>query len=117
MGIHGEQGVWRGPLKSADSLVDEMLDRLLADQPLTPGARVAVLCNSLGATPLEELFIIYRRIAERLADLQVSIVRPMVGHYVTSMEMAGASISLLILDDELQGLLAEPTSCPFWRMG
>ena len=115
MGIHGEQGVWRGPLKSADGLVDEMLKRLTAELPINRGSRVAVLCNSLGATPLEELFILYRCIDQLLTGRGATLVRPMVGHYVTSMEMAGASISLGLLDPELESLLTAPTACPFWR--
>lgn len=115
MGIHGEPGIWRDKLKSADVIVDEMLDRLLADQPITTG-RASILINGLGATPLEELFILYRRASERLRGERIDIVQPMVGNYVTSMEMAGASISLHVLDDELAALLAAPADCPFWRV-
>ena len=113
MGIHGEKGVWRGPLKLADALVDEMLDRLTAELPIKAGSRVAVLCNSLGATRIEELYILYRRVSQSLGERGASIVRPLVGHYVTSMEMAGASISLALLDDELESLLVARTSPPF----
>ena len=63
MGIHGEPGVWRDKIKPADAIADEMIDRLLGDMPLTAGDRVSVLVNSLGATPPEELYIIYRRAA------------------------------------------------------
>jgi len=115
MGIHGEPGIWRDKLKSADVIVDEMLDRLLADQPITTG-RASILINGLGATPLEELFILYRRASERLRSERIEFVQPMVGNYVTSMEMAGASISLHVLDDELAALLAAPSDCPFWRV-
>lgn len=115
MGIHGEPGIWRDKLKSADVIVDEMLDRLLADQPITTG-RASILINGLGATPLEELYILYRRASERLRGERIEIVQPMVGNYVTSMEMAGASISLHVLDDELAALLAAPADCPFWRV-
>lgn len=115
MGIHGEQGVWRGPLKSADALVDEMLKRLL-DEGIFAGKKVAVLCNSLGATPLEELFILHRRVVSQLDANKISIAHALVGPYVTSMEMAGASISLIALDDELQQLIEAPASCPFWTL-
>lgn len=115
IGIHGEPGIWRDRLKPADALVDEMLDRLLADHPVTTD-RVSLLVNGLGATPLEELFILYRRAAERLRQERLEIVQPLVGNYVTSMEMAGASISLFGLDDELAALLAAPADCPFWRV-
>jgi len=115
MGIHGEPGIWRDKLKSADVIVDEMLDRLLADHSITTG-RASILINGLGATPLEELFILYRRASERLRSERIDIVQPMVGNYVTSMEMAGASISLHVLDEELARLLAAPADCPFWRV-
>lgn len=116
MGIHGEPGIWRDKLKPADAIADEMVDRLLADLPPSDG-RVSVLVNGLGATPLEELFILYRRVSQRLGSLGLAIHRPLVGNFVTSMEMAGASISLFHLDDELAALLGAPAECPFWRVG
>lgn len=115
MGIHGEQGVWRGALRPANELADEMLDRLLADIALNSNDRIAVLCNSLGATPIEELYILYKRISARLEEQNIQIVEPRIGHYATSMEMAGASLSILKLDEELAGLLRAPCKCPFWR--
>jgi phosphoenolpyruvate---glycerone phosphotransferase subunit DhaK len=117
MGIHGEPGVWRGPLKQADAIADDMLDRLLADQPLGRGDRVSVLVNSLGATPPEELYILYRRISRRLADKGAVVVMPLVGRYATSMEMTGATLTLCKLDRELESLLAAPCSCAFWSVG
>lgn len=114
MGIHGEPGIWRDKLQPADQVVDEMLSRLMTDLPPAKDGRVSVLVNSLGATPLEELFIVYRRIATRLGQERLSIVKPLVGHYVTSMEMAGLSVTLLHLDDELEPLLGAPVRCPFW---
>lgn len=116
MGIHGEPGVWKGPIKSADDLLDEMFDTLQKDRPLTAGDRVSVLVNSLGATPLEELYILYRRLAARLAELRVTIVMPLVGRYATSMEMTGATLSILKLDDELEELLRAPANCAFWKV-
>lgn len=116
LGIHGEPGLWRDRLKPADQLVDEMLERLLADRPEHAGERVSILVNSLGATSHEELFILYRRAASRLRTRGYKIVVPLVGRYVTSMEMAGASISLCFLDDEIERLLASPASCPFWQV-
>ncbi len=116
MGIHGEPGIWREKLRPADVLVDEMIEKLLAEAPADAG-RVAILVNSLGATPFEELFILYRRAAARLGEAGLAIVRPLIGPYVTSMEMGGASISLCFLDDEIEALLAAPAECPFWRVG
>jgi dihydroxyacetone kinase-like protein len=116
MGIHGEPGVRRGPLRTADEIAGEMLDMLLADRPLAAGDRVSVLCNSLGATPLEELYITYRYVARRLGELGVTIVQPLVGRYATSMEMTGMSVTLFQLDDELEPLLLAPCDCPFLRI-
>jgi dihydroxyacetone kinase-like protein len=116
MGIHGERGIWRDKLRSADAIVDEMTDRLLADAPVARGARVSVLVNSLGATPLEELYIMYRRLSQRLADGGVTIVMPLVGRYATSMEMAGASITICRLDGELERLLKAPCRSAFWSV-
>ena len=116
MGIHGEPGIWRGKLQTADQLADEMLDRLLPELGAVRGSRMAVLVNSLGATPAEELYILYRRLSRRLADAGVTPVMPLVGRYATSMEMAGASLSLMPLDSELEALLRAPADCPFWKV-
>jgi dihydroxyacetone kinase-like protein len=116
MGIHGEPGVWRGALKSADDIAGEMLDRLLADMPLDKGDRVSVLVNSLGATPPEELYIVYRLVRNRLAGSGVEIVMPLVGRYATSMEMTGATLTLCRLDGELEKLLLAPCACAFWTV-
>jgi len=116
MGIHGEPGVRRGPLRTAGEIVEEMLNALLLDLPLASGDRVSVLCNSLGATPLEELYISYGAVAARLKSLSVSIIAPLVGRYATSMEMAGMSLTIFKLDDELEHLLQAPCDCPFWKV-
>ncbi|MCP4381515.1 MAG: dihydroxyacetone kinase subunit DhaK [Hyphomicrobiales bacterium] len=114
MGIHGEPGIWRDTLRSADAIVDEMLERLLADRPLNAGDKASILVNSLGATPPEELYIMFRRAKSVLEGQSVQLVMPLVGRYATSMEMAGATITLCKLDDELESLLAAPADCPFW---
>jgi len=115
MGIHGEPGVERRALPTADDVTDAMLARLLDGEERVAGAhRVAVLINSFGATPLEELLIIYRRAEQVLRKAGLEIGRSYVGHLATSMEMAGCSISLMYLDSELEALLLAPTSCPFW---
>jgi len=116
MGIHGEPGIWRGKLKTASELVEEMLARLLNEFPSVEGKRGSILVNGLGATPLDELFILYAEASRRLEAAGLTIVQPLVGNYVTSMEMAGASISLIALDDELEALLAAPANCPFWKV-
>ncbi|MFP7674663.1 dihydroxyacetone kinase subunit DhaK [Marivita sp. S0852] len=117
MGIHGEPGVWRGKLQTADDIAGEMMDRLLTDMPLTKGDRVSVMVNSLGATPPEELYILYRIVKTRLEEAGASIVMPLVGRYATSMEMAGVSFTLCKLDDDLEALLKAPCDCAFWRVG
>jgi len=113
MGIHGERGVDRGPLKTADEVVDQMLHRVLEDLPFKRNDQVAVLVNGLGATAPSELFIIYRRVAEILKENAIEVHKAFVGEYATSMEMKGASISLLRLDPELQSLLDAPCHYPF----
>jgi len=115
MGIHGEPGVRRGPLRTADEITGEMLKMLLADMPLKSGDRVSVLVNSLGATPLEELYICYRYVACELAAKGVDIIAPLIGRYATSMEMTGMSLTFCKLDTELEALLLAPCDCPFLR--
>jgi dihydroxyacetone kinase-like protein len=115
MGIHGEPGVRRGPMLPADQISAEMLNMLLTDMPLTAHDRVSVLVNSLGATPLEELYICYRYISRELKAMGVEIVMPLVGRYATSMEMTGMSLTICKLDVELETLLLAPCDCPFLR--
>lgn len=116
MGIHGERGIYRSDIKTADVIADEMLDHLIADQPLVAGDRISLLVNSLGATPHEELYILYRRLKSRLDALGVTVVAPLIGRYATSMEMTGATISLLKLDDDLERWLTAPAHCAFWTV-
>lgn len=117
MGIHGEPGVWRGKLQTADEMAGEMMDRLLADMPLAAGDRVSIMVNSLGATPPEELYILYRVVKARLDQVGTIIVMPLIGRYATSMEMTGVSFTLCKLDKELEALLTAPCDCAFWRVG
>lgn len=117
IGIHGEPGQHRGPLESADEITDRFLTELLTELDLSRGDRVAVLVNGLGATPLEELYLIYRRTHRVLAERGVTIHARYVGEYATSLEMAGASLSILHLDDELAGLIDAPAASPFFRQG
>jgi dihydroxyacetone kinase-like protein len=115
IGIHGEPGVHRGPLESADAVTDRLLDPIVADLELQAGERVAVLVNGLGATPLEELYLVYRRVHDRLTKLGVEIERRYIGEFATSLEMAGASISVMRLDDTTSELLAAPARSPFFE--
>jgi dihydroxyacetone kinase len=109
MGIHGEPGVERGALLQADEVADNMLRRLLDDFNPPAGSSLSVLVNGLGATPPEELYILYRRIHHGLLNAGHGVHRAYVGEYATSLEMAGASVSLLLLDPELTDYLdAEP---------
>jgi dihydroxyacetone kinase-like protein len=114
MGIHGEPGIRRGKLEPADQITDEMLEKIVADLPYTSGDEVAVLVNGLGATPLDEQYIVVRRINQYLEDKGIHVYRYYVGEYATSLEMAGFSISLLKLDDELKKYLDAPAKTPFF---
>ena len=114
MGIHGEPGVWNGPIKTADELAKESLDTLLGDMPVAAGEEVCVLINGLGATRVEELYILSNSVSKRLEDKGISIYRTFVGEFATSMEMAGASISIMKLDDETRAMLDMPVSTPFY---
>jgi dihydroxyacetone kinase-like protein len=116
MGIHGEPGTARGKLQSADAITDALLDRIMADIDLT-GAEVTVMLNSLGATPLEELYIMYNRVLSRFSAAGVKVYRPYIGRFATSMEMAGASITVMKLDDTLKALLDAPATSPFFDNG
>lgn len=113
MGIHGERGLDRSKLMTADEVATIITERVLEDLPFASGDEVAVLVNGLGATPPEELYLLYRRAHQILMDRGITIHKAFVGEYATSMEMAGASISLLKLDDELKRCLDAPAHSPF----
>jgi dihydroxyacetone kinase-like protein len=118
MGIHGEAGIERGKLKTADAIAQIMSERVLDDLPFGSGDRAAILVNGLGATPPEELYLLFRKAHPVIEGRGVRIQRVFIGEYATSMEMAGASISLLKLDDEMLSLLDAPAYSPFlpqWR--
>lgn len=117
IGIHGEPGVHRGPLEQADRIADRLVGDVLDDLGAAPGSRIAVLVNGLGATPLEELYLLFRRASALIADRELDLAPPLIGNYVTSLEMAGASISVLLLDEELEELLDAPAASPFFRHG
>ena len=114
MGIHGEPGIRRGKLKTANEITEELSEKLLSDIDLNKGDKVSILINSLGATPHEELFIVADKFNNILNDNGIINSKSYVGRYATSMEMAGMSITILKLDDELEKLLLEEANCPFW---
>ncbi len=114
MGIHGEPGVRRGPLESADAIGEQLIRAILEDLPYERGDEVGVLVNGLGATPREELYILYRQVNRLLTAAGVRPYRVWIGEYVTSLEMAGASLTLLRLDDELKRLVDAPAQSPFF---
>jgi phosphoenolpyruvate---glycerone phosphotransferase subunit DhaK len=113
MGIHGEKGIERTKIKPADEVAAIMADRVVNDLPFKRGDEVAVLVNGLGATPPEELFILNSKFSDILKGQGIKVFRTYVGEYATSMEMAGASLSLLRLDDEMKKLLLAPAFSPF----
>ncbi|MEE2039716.1 dihydroxyacetone kinase family protein [Nocardiopsis sp. CT-R113] len=117
IGIHGEPGSHRGALETADEITDRFLAEILGELEPAPGDRVAVLVNGLGATPLEELYLVYRRVHQVLEERGVAIHRRYVGEFATSLEMAGASVSVLLLDDDLAALLDAPAASPFFGQG
>jgi dihydroxyacetone kinase/dihydroxyacetone kinase-like protein len=115
IGIHGEPGFHRGELETADRIAERLTERLVADLGITAGDRVAVLVNGMGATPLEELYLLFRRVHQLLTEQGITIDKNYVGEYATSLEMAGASISLLALTDERLALLNAPAESPFFK--
>lgn len=108
MGIHGEPGISRTKLTTADDITATLLNKIIDDLPYQAGDEVAVMVNGLGATPLMELYIMNRKISEICSEKGIRIYRTYVGEFMTALEMAGASISLLKLDDELKALLDAP---------
>lgn len=114
IGIHGEPGTHREAVRPANEIVDMLLDKILADIDYT-GKEVAVMINGAGATPLMELFIINNRVADVLAEKGIKVHETFVGNYMTSIEMAGFSISLLRLDDELKELLDAKADTPAFK--
>jgi dihydroxyacetone kinase-like protein len=110
VGIHGEPGRRRDKLMSADQIVDAMLEAIVPDLPYASGDEVALMVNGLGGTPISELYLLYGIAHQRLADQGIKITRSYVGEYCTSLDMAGASITLVKLDDEINKLLDAPAS-------
>ena len=111
MGIHGEPGISREKMSTAKDLAAKLLQKIFDDEDYT-GAEVAVMVNGLGATPLMEQYILYNEVEKILTAKGIRIYRPFVGNYMTSLEMAGVSITLFKLDDELKACLDYPAEAP-----
>ncbi|GAB3618294.1 dihydroxyacetone kinase family protein [Okibacterium endophyticum] len=117
LGIHGEPGIADQPVPSANGLAELLVERLLAEIPAGASDRIAVLLNGLGAVTYEELFVVYRRVRELLVQRGLTVVSPDVGELCTSLDMAGASLTLFWLDDELEPLWTSPSNTPAYRKG
>lgn len=116
MGIHGEPGVERTTMKTSEELAGILTEKLTEDLSLTSGDEVAVLVNSLGATSKEELYVLYADLYEKFQQKGIKIGRVYVGEYATSLEMLGASVSVLKLNDEFKTLLDDEAKTPFIRL-
>ena len=115
MGIHGEPGIHRTKLMQIDDVVTNITEKILEDLPFEDGCDVAVLVNGLGGTPKEELYLAYRKLHQILTNKNITIYRKYIGEYATSLEMAGMSISLLKLDNELKEMIDAPCYSPFFE--
>ena len=115
LGVHGEPGVGEGQLPSADELAAELVRRVLEDAPADGGPRVAVLLNGLGSVKYEELFVLWDAVRPLLEAAGLDIVAPEVGELVTSLDMAGCSLTVAWLDDELETLWLAPADSPAFR--
>lgn len=116
IGIHGEAGIQRKPITNADEIAEELTEKIIADLPYSEGDEITVMINGLGATPEMELFIVNQKVQEILAEKRISVYRTFVGNFMTSLEMAGCSVTLLKLDEELKELLDAPSDAPSFRV-
>lgn len=105
IGHHGEPGLHVTDIRTADQMAALALDLILPDLPFDPGCEVAVLVSGLGGTPVNELYVFYRQVAQILKSKNIRVFKPYVGNYFTSLEMAGVTLTLMKLDDELKQLL------------
>jgi len=117
IGIHGEPGRYREPLGPASQIVERLATAVVEDLPYQSGDRVLAFVNGMGGTPLIELYIVYRELNRFLQERGITIERQLIGNYITSLEMAGCSITLLKLDDELTRLWDAPVDTPALRWG
>lgn len=114
MGIHGEPGIEVRKMMTADEIAELVMDKIATDMPLASGDEVSVMVNGLGATPMEEGYIVYRRIHQILTEKGVAVYMPHIGEFATSMEMAGLSVTLMKLNDTLKEYLNVPAATPFY---
>ncbi|WP_405100075.1 dihydroxyacetone kinase subunit DhaK [Oceanobacillus sp. FSL H7-0719] len=114
LGHHGEPGIRKAPLDTADNVTDQLLEPIFEDMEINEGDEVAVLVNGLGSTPHMELYIMFRRVEQVLSEKGIKIYRSYVGDYITSLEMGGASITLTKLDDEMKKLIDHPVNTPMF---
>lgn len=112
LGHHGEPGIEKVPIGTADDVAQRLVDEILQDIEINKGEEVAVLVNGLGSTPKMDLYIIYRKVEEILREKDIQIYRSYVGNYITSLEMGGCSVTLIKLDDELKKTIDHPVDCP-----
>lgn len=117
VGIHGEPGRRRVNLATADEIVEMLMTPVLSDLPFKAGDEVLLFVDGLGGTPLIELYVVYRRAHQVARDAGLRVTRNLVGNYITSLDMAGTSITLLKLDDQLSGLWDAPVHTPALRWG
>jgi dihydroxyacetone kinase len=117
LGIHGEPGIDEAPLGTANEVADVLVNGLFAERPPERGRPVALLVNGLGATKYDELHLVSRQVRARLAAEQMTVIAPLAGEYVTSLDMAGVSVSLAYLDDELESLWLSPVDSPAFVRG
>jgi dihydroxyacetone kinase-like protein len=117
IGIHGEPGRVRMKLQPADKVTELLLKPIVEDLPFKSGDEVLLFVNSMGGTPLIELYIVYRKAHKMLEEMGIKVVRNLIGPYITSLEMAGASITLLKMDEELKKLWDAPVLTPGMRWG
>ncbi|HWL59671.1 MAG TPA: dihydroxyacetone kinase family protein [Microbacteriaceae bacterium] len=108
MGIHGEPGIGEQEVGTASEVADVLIDGLLAERPAKPGQRLAVVVNGLGGTKYDELHLVFARVRDRLEEAGMQLVAPFVGEYMTSLDMAGLSVSITYLDAELEDLWLDP---------
>ena len=116
MGIHGEPGTHREEISTADSIVEHLMERILSNMDLNKGEEVAVMVNGLSSTPYMELYIVNKKVNEMLKERDINVHKTFVGEYMTSLEMAGFSISILKLDDELKELLDDKADTPVFKV-